>query len=170
MQRIRASVALLALAAGSPASVAHGIEPGRGGATGPNLVSAEISRQFDARKRLDAMGLRGLSLVAASQSSAGSGGAGVPSTSATTTYYRARVVAPALAFLHGLCDSNGGLPRFGSTMDFAMRSGPVLELRSSYLGEIANVDGKPSGMWIWDVGRLPENVRAVRGASAVAPR
>ncbi len=170
VRRFRAPLALAVLAAAMPTRVGRCVEPAGGRPSASSSVTAELAWQFEARKRLDAMGLRGLIAIAGSPASAGAASAGMGANVNTSTYYRTRVVAPALAFLHGLCDSNGGLPRFGSTMDFVLRSGSVLELRASYLGEIATADGRPSGTWIWDLGRLPENVRAVRGTGAATPR
>lgn len=142
------------------------LEPATAAAANKAGATAELQWQFEARRRLESMGLRGLTPVTAGANASAPGSRAMP----VAAQYRSRVVAPTLAFLHGLCDSNGGLPRFGTTVDFAIRAGSALELRASYLGEIATAEGKPSGVWIWDLGKLPENVHTVRVSGGGATR
>ena len=90
--------------------------------------------------------------------------------SASAASYRARITAPTLAFLHGICDPDGGLPNYGTPVDFTLRAGGSVELRSSYRGEILDATGRPSGIWVYDPGKLAERVQVVRQAPGSSGR
>jgi hypothetical protein len=123
---------------------------------------------FQARKRLESMGVRDLVPVESTSSESATGHpAGTMGDS--TGAYVGRITAPTLAFLHGLCDTSGGLPRFGQSVGLALRTGGVVELRATYLGQLVDWEGRTTALWIWDPSRLEDRVQ-VRRATDAGPK
>lgn len=133
-------------------------EPGSGPASA-NPVS-DVGSLFQARKRLEAMGIRDLAPATPADRSVviGARGVGAP----LEELYRARITAPTLAFAHGLCDDAGGLPKYGESIAVAVRPGGLVELRASVLGQLLDVADHPTHIWVWDAGRLADRTQLRR--------
>lgn len=149
---IASVVAAVVLGWTSPAGAA---QPG-----GPNssrgAPGSEVGSLFHAQRHLEAMGIRDVIRVQAGRSVAGGPGDSQPGS--TFDLYHARVTAPTLAFVHGLCDGTGGLPRYGETITLGLLQSGMIELRASALGQLTEPDDRPSRLWIWDAGKLGERV------------
>lgn len=146
---------LAAVVLGWPSAAAAEQLGGLGSTRG--AAGSEVGSLFHAQRRLEAMGIRDVIRLQAGRSVAAEPGDRQPGSS-RFDLYRGRVSAPTLAFLHGVCDGTGGLPRYGEAITLGLLPNGMIELRASALGQLAEPDDRPSRLWIWDAGKLGERV------------
>lgn len=117
---------------------------------------SDVGSLFQAQRQLESMGIRNVVRLQLSRGATGVPGEREPGSAFDT--YRGRVTAPTLAFLHGLCDGTGGLPRYGEAITLRLLPSGMIEFRASALGQLIEVDDRSSRFWIWDAGRLGDRV------------
>lgn len=168
-RRISALFALAVLAVGvGHVAVAHA-EPTPRAGSASSSPSSEVGSLFQAQRRLESIGLRGLASarLALGQSPAGSvttrDGAREPEA------YRARITSPTLAFMHGVCDARGGLPKFGETIGVSVYPGGIVEIRTSEFGQLLDVDDRPTSLWLWEPAKLGDRIQVRRTSQPRSP-
>lgn len=156
---------LLALSLGVVA-LARAEERRAGVAAAPRDTS-DVGAMFQATRELEAMGIRHLAAVSEAPVLAG-GRPPARTPGSGPAVHRGRIIAPTLAFLHGLCDASGGLPKFGDSIAVEARSGGYLVFRATAVGQLLDADDQPSRVWIWDHAKIGARaqVRRVGGPQA----
>ena len=139
----------------------------RANATTPPAQVGDVGSMFQAKRDLETMGIR--DLVVRDVGKAADGTKSLAKPGASDEIHGARITSPTLAFLHGLCDAGGGLPKFGDAVGATMRSAGIVELRATALGQLLDADDRPGRVWICEPAKLGGRVQ-VRRVSELMPR
>jgi hypothetical protein len=141
--------------------------PRRAETAGTSRQGDEAQAMFQAERRLAGIGIGAVAPLSPSRS----GGEHHPRSSPSGVniggvVYLARIRAPALAFLHGLCDGSGGLPKHGDSVTVMLQPEGGVEFRATSFGQILDVGDRPTELWIWDDARLGDRMRVRRSVEA----